>query len=110
MSTTRWTTMCHGCGREREVESRSSHAMKVLCDDCAARTHRPPSASGLQDPETQPTTHTAPDRAAWVSGVLGLGMDPIVDVMRESAHLDAPINVRLRSGRVLRWERQRDLM
>jgi ribosomal protein S27E len=39
---TRWVGECRGCLNERQVESRSSHAMRVLCDDCAAKPHRGP--------------------------------------------------------------------
>jgi hypothetical protein len=42
---TRWRGHCLGCTRERDVESRPTHAMKVLCDDCAQKPHKPPSAT-----------------------------------------------------------------
>jgi hypothetical protein len=41
----RWVGHCLGCNRDREVESRSTHAERVLCDECAAKPHRPPTAS-----------------------------------------------------------------
>ena len=42
---TRWVGHCTGCDREGvDVESRDSHAMKVLCDRCAAKPHKPPAA------------------------------------------------------------------
>jgi hypothetical protein len=40
----RWPGLCNGCGRERELESRPTHAMRALCDDCAAKPHRRPVA------------------------------------------------------------------
>lgn len=49
MTAPRWKGHCTGCNRDRLVESRSTHAMRVLCDDCARRPHRQPSASGLDD-------------------------------------------------------------
>jgi Protein of unknown function (DUF3987) len=41
----RWGGHCLGCNRDREVESRSTHAERVLCDECAAKPHKPPTAS-----------------------------------------------------------------
>jgi predicted ATP-dependent serine protease len=41
----RWPGLCNGCRRERELESRPTHAMRALCDDCAAKPHRRPSAA-----------------------------------------------------------------
>ncbi len=42
----RWLGRCYGCHRERELQSRYEHAAKVLCDDCAARPARTPTATG----------------------------------------------------------------
>jgi hypothetical protein len=36
----RWTGSCTGCGNRAELESRTSHSERALCDDCAKR--RPP--------------------------------------------------------------------
>ena len=44
MTAKRWPGHCYNCGREREIETRYSHGAKALCDDCAARPHRPPRA------------------------------------------------------------------
>jgi hypothetical protein len=66
MAATRWTGACYHCGREREVESRPSHAMKALCDDCAARPHRLPSTSGLEDPPAaSQTVAVGPPARVW---------------------------------------------
>lgn len=66
MPATRWTAACYDCHRDREVESRPSHAMKVLCDDCAARPHRPPTASGLDgDAPAAPQTAVGPPARVW---------------------------------------------
>jgi hypothetical protein len=105
---TRWPGICHGCGREAELDTRYDHGAKALCDDCAEKPHATPTATGLDPPPA--VESAAPDRAGFVNAMLGLGMDPIVAVWRESAHLDAPISARLQSGRVLRWDRQRDLL
>jgi hypothetical protein len=51
----RWLGNCYACKREAlEVESRSSHAMKVLCDDCAAKPHHGPRAYGSDFVEYKP--------------------------------------------------------
>lgn len=44
---TRWSGVCHGCKREREIQTRIDHGARPLCDDCASRPHRLPSAIGL---------------------------------------------------------------
>jgi predicted ATP-dependent serine protease len=41
---TRWRGHCLGCSHERELETRYDHSAKALCDDCAAKPHKPPSA------------------------------------------------------------------
>ncbi len=38
----RWLGHCLMCQGERDVESRPSHAMKALCDECAVRPAAPP--------------------------------------------------------------------
>jgi len=43
---TRWAGTCQACGRERELETRYSHAAKTLCDECAAKPREPPRADG----------------------------------------------------------------
>jgi len=53
---TRWRGTCAICHREKEIETRISHAAKALCDDCATKPHRQPSATGL-DPDRSPSTH-----------------------------------------------------
>lgn len=45
MSALRWPGVCRDCGREREIETRIDHAAKTLCDECAAKPHRPPRAT-----------------------------------------------------------------
>ena len=67
----RWSGHCapapHGCGRKREVESRPTHGMRPLCDECARRPPVKPSVSGLDTPRTpkkkakraEPATTTA---------------------------------------------------
>jgi AAA domain-containing protein len=47
MTGPRWQGNCYGCKRESEVQSREHHAMQVLCDACASRPHRKPTAAGL---------------------------------------------------------------
>lgn len=43
-----WIGRCTDCGGEDiEVASRPTHAMRVLCDACASRPYRRPSAAGL---------------------------------------------------------------
>jgi hypothetical protein len=90
----RWTGNCYQCHRERDVETRPTHAMQVLCDDCASRPHRPPrgwidlpaepnglSASGSAEPEPEiafvtfaELNNQTPDEPPWVwSGYLAAG-------------------------------------
>lgn len=45
----RWRGYCYDCGRHSEIQTRYSHAAKVLCDDCASRPHRPPTAPDALD-------------------------------------------------------------
>lgn len=59
MSGPRFTGLCAGCHRERECETRYDHAAKFLCDDCAARPHKPPRAP-LEEPPAVPTLSAAP--------------------------------------------------
>ena len=40
----RWLGYRYDCCKERQVESRSEHAMKVLCDECAEKPHHRPKA------------------------------------------------------------------
>ncbi len=41
----RWTGPCQGCGSERElIGTRYSHVARALCEECASRPHKPPSA------------------------------------------------------------------
>jgi len=49
----RWPGACQGCGHERQLEQRYSHAARCLCDECAARPHKPPSAISL---DSKPVT------------------------------------------------------
>lgn len=47
----RWVGYCAYCHRDdREVETRNEHYAKTLCDDCAAKPRREPSANGLEAP------------------------------------------------------------
>lgn len=59
----RWIAPCHGCQREREIESRYTHGAKTLCDHCAALPHRLPSARGLE-PRRAKRLHKSP-RVDW---------------------------------------------
>ena len=63
----RWEGYCQGCSRHRPVETRYSHAARVLCDDCAAKPHRLPSGSGLDAP---PRAAAPPAEAAPPAGPL----------------------------------------
>lgn len=38
----RWAGQCYRCGKVREIESRPTHAMQTLCDECAAKPHEKP--------------------------------------------------------------------
>jgi hypothetical protein len=56
MTATRWLGHCPRCERsDVEVESRESHAMKVLCDRCASVPHHKPAATGLDDSSASST-------------------------------------------------------
>lgn len=46
----RWTSLCAACSREAEIESRPTHGMRALCDACAARPHKLPTATALNAP------------------------------------------------------------
>lgn len=89
----RWAGECYDCGRERELESRTSHHEKALCDECAAKPHTPPSATGLEAPvETSPAKQpavlkfadswTPVDLGPIVSGLLaGEVVGPVASLM-----------------------------
>ena len=47
--TSRWVGPCYRCKREREIESRYTHGAQTLCDECAAKPHKRPSATGLDE-------------------------------------------------------------
>ena len=51
----RWVGRCRGCNRDREVESRSTHHERVLCDECVKRPYRLPSASPVDGAEVAQT-------------------------------------------------------
>ena len=64
MSGPRFTGNCTGCQRQREVESREDHAMKTLCDECAGKPHRRPSAplALVASPDDPPPAKAPPAR------------------------------------------------
>ncbi len=60
-------------------------------------------------PSPPPAAGTpAQELKAWLSGVLGLGNDPIADLQRFGRHDDAPVVVTLRSGLRIAYPRQAD--
>jgi len=46
----RWASVCTGCSREAEIESRPSHGQRALCDSCASKPYRMPGTGGLDAP------------------------------------------------------------
>lgn len=130
MTTTRWTGLCYGCKREREIESRDDHAMQALCDDCAARPHDPPTSTPWSEREYKPAVKPARKRAsttnlpgwtpdegdraeryaAWLNEVWNLAdRDPFVAGERYGRHGDAAIVLVRRSGQRVRWTHQATL-
>jgi hypothetical protein len=79
----RWTSTCTGCGRERELQTRLTHACRALCDGCAARPHRLPSAAGFEA-TVVPTRGNGkapdPQSLAGIARALAAeGLRPIID-------------------------------
>jgi hypothetical protein len=56
----RWLGLCNGCRRERELETRQTHAMRALCDDCAAKPHRRPPVAPVEVEAVATTNGHAP--------------------------------------------------
>jgi hypothetical protein len=52
--TPRWASVCAGCGQDAELESRSTHGERALCDGCAAQPYRMPSADAVDAPRPTP--------------------------------------------------------
>lgn len=64
----RFVGHCGACGRDGlEVQTRYSHAAKVLCDRCAERPHSRPSGVALDAPRAAPTQPSAPPKLAAVA-------------------------------------------
>lgn len=61
-SSPRWASLCTGCGREAEVESRRSHGERVLCDACASKPYVL-SAAGIETPTSGNGTKPSGDVA-----------------------------------------------
>ncbi len=77
---------CLDCKRDRQVESRSTHAERVLCDECAAKPHKRPTAS-VEDPAREVTAEVA--RLANVNGHSRNGKVPGRAILRvlDVAHM-----------------------
>jgi hypothetical protein len=80
----RWNGHCYECKRPREVENRSTHGEKALCDSCAERPHRPPSASGLDVEVSKSNGKTGVEAKGRYDG-------RILDVRAMLAQPDEPI-------------------
>lgn len=71
----RWTGPCGVCGREREIGTRPmpeppylKHGGRPVCDECSDKPHKPPTASGLDEPQLPPATTSA---SMWQLSDLG---------------------------------------
>ncbi len=116
MTGPRWTSTCAGCGREREIETRLTHAAKALCDECAARPHRKPSAAGLEVPKasrngTSPAADSDRPAAQQLAELFDL---PTVGMTIAGADIygsgsRAAVEIKLSNGETMTFDQLREM-